>query len=117
MPHNEVKKPLTTTTTNKLENPESITANDTTKLKSLDNERGDSFDPLDDNIITSEEKEIENQILDANELLDENRSLSENVSKSRSSYFLPRSPTIETQDTYVDDEIEDDVYSKSMGGV
>ena len=116
LPHNEVKKPLTTT--NKLENPESITANDTTEVKSIDNEQGDSFefDPLDDNIITSEEKEIENQILDANELLDENRSLSENVSKSRSSYFLPRSPTIETQDTYVDDEIEDDVYSKSMGG-
>ena len=96
-------------TSNKLENPEPMDqANDNTSID------GESFDPFEkDN--TNKEKETDSQILDANELLDENRKLQENVSKSRSSYFLPRSPTIETQDTYIEDESDDEKHSKSLG--
>ena len=106
LPHNQVKMPEAS---NKLGNPKSIDEeNDKTSVD------GESFDPFEkDNV--NKEKETDNQILDANELLDENRKLQENVSKSRSSYFLPRSPTIETQDTFIEDESDDEKHSKSLG--
>ena len=48
------------------------------------------------------------QILDVKELLDETRNHNVNVSKSRSSFFLPRSPTVDTVDTFIDCENDEE---------
>ena len=105
LPHNEVRNILA----DKLENPPSMEANEKCQLTSKSSvyQIIESIDPLD------------HQILDVKELLDETRNHNVNVSKSRSSFFLPRSPTVDTVDTFIDCENDEEQkcqpFSKSLG--